>query len=175
MNRLIVRAERGPQGLFMYQFECLCRNRLRYDPGLGAMSQDPAYDDAWREWILDVRRDIGIIELADLIYVVSENVNVVRLDGQDIVPGKPPLFGLREGRIAFANRQKDPLYLFAAMQRQLNYPAVPRQQKFEEEAALVTQLQRRVDRMEARLKLLEEEQRGASTSPNSTAGKCRQN
>src|SRR5689334_15344726 len=34
-------AGKGPQGLFMYQFECLCRNRLRYDPGLGAMAKDP--------------------------------------------------------------------------------------------------------------------------------------
>ena len=27
------------QGMFMYQFECLCRNRLRYERGLDAMAR----------------------------------------------------------------------------------------------------------------------------------------
>ena len=49
------RAEgRTPQGLFLYQFECLCRNRLGYDRGLEAIAEDPVFDDAWREWILTV-------------------------------------------------------------------------------------------------------------------------
>ena len=59
-------------GLFLYQFEALCRNRLRYDPGLKAISEDPAYDEPWRTWILTVRRQVGIIDLADMIYVRSE-------------------------------------------------------------------------------------------------------
>ena len=60
------------QGLFVYQFEVLCRNRLGYDVGLDAMSRDPAYDEPWRNWILTVRRQIGIVDLADLIFVRSE-------------------------------------------------------------------------------------------------------
>ena len=36
------------------------------------------------------------------------------------------LFGEQEGRIAYASRKKDPVYFFAAMQRHLNYPKVPR-------------------------------------------------
>ena len=37
-------------------------------------------------------------------------------------PEKPMLFGEKEGKIAWANRKKDPLYLFAALQRHLGYP-----------------------------------------------------
>jgi len=59
------------EGLFMYQFETLCRNRLRYDRGLDAISVDPMYNEDWREWIQTVRRQIGIVEFADLIYVRS--------------------------------------------------------------------------------------------------------
>ena len=35
------------------------------------------------------------------------------------------LFGEKEGKIARANRGRDPLFLFAASQRQLAYPKVP--------------------------------------------------
>ena len=59
-------------GLFFFQFEALCRNRLKYDPGLKAVSQDPAYDEPWRSWVLTVRRQVGIVDLADLVYVRSE-------------------------------------------------------------------------------------------------------
>ena len=41
-------------------------------------------------------------------------------------PPVPPLFGEKEGKIAKASRGRDPLYLFAALQRQLGYPEVPR-------------------------------------------------
>ncbi len=40
------------QGIFLYQFESLCRNRLGYDRGLEADCRDPAFDAHWREWIL---------------------------------------------------------------------------------------------------------------------------
>jgi hypothetical protein len=40
-----------PPGLFVFQFETLCRNRLGYDTGLQKMAGDPIYDDAWRSWI----------------------------------------------------------------------------------------------------------------------------
>ena len=41
----------SPQGIFLYQFETLCRNRLGYDRGLEAIAGDEIYDDDWREWI----------------------------------------------------------------------------------------------------------------------------
>ena len=67
----------------------------------------------------------------------------------------------KEGRIALANRRKDPLLLFAALQRHLGYPAVPRLEPPDSLPQLLPQLMRRVERLEMRLKLLEEEQRGA--------------
>ncbi|MDX1948232.1 MAG: hypothetical protein SFU86_22770 [Pirellulaceae bacterium] len=150
-----------PQGLFMYQFECLCRNRLKYDPGLAAIADDPLYDDDWRTWIRDLRLRIGMVDFADMIYVRSQ-FNIIHLTkpGQPPpVPEKPLLFGEKEGKIAWANRRKDPLYLFSALQRHLGYPPVPRPKRPDESANLVPLLQVRVERLEARLKLLEDEQK----------------
>ncbi|HEV3023794.1 MAG TPA: hypothetical protein VGX76_15070 [Pirellulales bacterium] len=150
------------QGAFLYQFECLCRNRLGYDQGLAAMSRDPIYDDNWREWILTVRRQVGIVEIADMIFVRSEHyAQERRRRGLDCEgPEKPVLFGEKEGKIALANRQRDPLYLFSALERHLNYPSVPRPKPVDETKQLLPNLLRRVDRLEARIKLLEEEQKG---------------
>lgn len=156
------------QGLFLYFFEALCRNRLGYDPGLEAVSQDPSFDDPWREWILTVRRQIGLVELPDLIYVRSEYYHQRQTEsdstqraGSSASSESPPcLFGLREGRIAWANRLKDPLILFAALHRQLGYPQVPRTKRADPEERLLPTLARRVEQLESRLKLLEEEQRG---------------
>ena len=113
-------------GAFMYQFEALCRNRLRYEKGLDAMAQDPIYDADWRKWLETVRRQVGIVDLADLVYVRSQhyaNERIRRLGELDT--SEPILFGEKEGKIALANRRKDPLYLFAALQRHLGYPRVP--------------------------------------------------
>ncbi|HVC97482.1 MAG TPA: hypothetical protein VND64_27615 [Pirellulales bacterium] len=150
------------QGAFLYQFECLCRNRLGYDQGLAAMARDPIYDEAWSEWILTVRRQVGIVELADLIYVRSDHyVQQRRRAGLDLAgPEKPVLFGEKEGKIALANHQRDPLLLFAALERHLGYPTVPRPKPVDEAKQLLPNLLRRVDRLEAKIKLLEEEQKG---------------
>jgi hypothetical protein len=150
-----------PQGEFLFQFETLCRNRLNYDRGLAAMAQDPIYDQAWRNWILIVRRQVGLVELADLIFVRSAYYKPHRRDLLvDDASLFQPLFGEKEGRIAHANRRKDPLLLFAALQRQLGYPVVPRLQPVGETIDLLPQIARRLERMEARVKLLEEEQKG---------------
>jgi hypothetical protein len=66
-------AEPTRPGIFLYQFEALCRNRLGYDRGLDAVARDPAFDQTWREWIQKVRRQIGMVDIADLIYVHSEH------------------------------------------------------------------------------------------------------
>jgi hypothetical protein len=184
------------QGIFLYQLEAISRNRLGYDRGLEAVAGDPAFDETWRDWIRKLRRQIGMVDIADLIYVHSEyywqrqggeeSLNRGAVDSSDVsdggeavdklsqadvsprrVPSNPArdgeaavLFGEREGRIALANRHKDPLYLFSSLQRQLGYPAVPKQKAADKEQALLPQLARRLEQLEMRLKILEEEQRG---------------
>src|SRR5438552_13261240 len=137
-----------PQAMFMFQFECLCRNRLKYDPGLAAVAGDPIYDENWRQWISDLRLRIGMVDFADMIYVRSQ-FNIIhrtRPGEPPPEPEKPLLFGEKEGKIAWANRQKDPLYLFAALQRQLGYPAVPRGRRPEESVNLLPLLTPQVQR-----------------------------
>ena len=152
-----------PQGVFLYQFECLCRNRLGYDKGLEAVAGDPIFPDDWREWIITVRRQVGIIDFADMIYVRSERyLQDRRRQGLTTAEGaeKPALFGEREGRIAWANRRKDPLHLFAALHRQLGYPAIPRLEPIDRTPEIIPSLIRRLERLETRIKLVEEEQKG---------------
>jgi len=144
-----------PQGIFVYQFETLCRNRLGYDLGLEAIAGAPAFDQDWRDWILTVRRQIGIVDFADLIYVRSEHYQP-REDEQR----RPVLFGRKEGQIALAHRRKDPLLLFSALQRHLGYPSVPRAAEEETQRYVIPMLQRRIERLESRIRLLEEEIRG---------------
>lgn len=150
-------------GLFMYQFESLCRNRLKYDTGLQAIANDPFYDAAWRDWILEVRRQVGLVDFADMIYVRSEHLITRRRqlrEESELPAAHVILFGEKEGKIAFANRQRDPLYLFAALQRHLGYPAVPRAKIVEDPGETLQGIARRLDRIEVRMKFLEEEQRG---------------
>ena len=149
------------QGLFLFQFESLCRNRLQYDSGLLAISEDPAYDRDWKEWILVVRHQVGIIDFADMLYVRSQHYFDRQQEGGGGAtnPANPILFGVREGKIALANRQKDPLFLFAALQRQLNYPEVPQPKPFDNAPLQIVQMSRRLEQLAQRLKLVEEEQR----------------
>lgn len=150
-----------PQGVFVFQFEAISRNRLGYDRGLTAMADDPIFDAAWREWVLTIRRQIGMVDFADLLYVRSELY--IKQRGQFAeanAPLPPALFGEKEGRIALANRRKDPLLLFSALQRHLGYPAVSRPKVSEDPQALLKLLTRRMDKLELRMKLQEEESRG---------------
>jgi hypothetical protein len=75
-------------------------------------------------------------------------------------PPVPPLFGEKEGKIARANLGRDPLYLFAALQRQLGYPEVPRPRPRDDVGVKVEALEAKVRDLQQRLKLLEMEQRG---------------
>jgi hypothetical protein len=147
------------------------------------MAKDPAYDADWQKWIRQARRQIGMVDLADIIYVHSEHYwqRQNSRDGQtppaggpglptddaddlgvadDRAPVRLVLFGEREGRIALANRRKDPLYLFNSLHRQLGYPEVPRPKPDESGQTLLPQLARRLEQLETRIKLVEEEQRG---------------
>jgi hypothetical protein len=146
--------------MFFLQFETLCRNRLDYDKGLQAMSGDSVYDEAWQKWILKVRHQIGVIDLADLVYVHSDYY--LRVQSQKADEFQKPeviLFGEKEGRIALANRLKEPLYLFSALQRQLGYPAIPRPKNASSADEMIPKLRRQLEQVESRLKLLEDEQR----------------
>ena len=149
-------------GLFIYQFECVARNRLGYDGGLTAAAADPFYDDVWKDWIIRVRGRLGAADFANLIYFRSEeHVEQVRrrLQNPDWRPEYAILFGRSEGRIARANRGKDPLYMFAALQRQLGYPRVPRVEPKTADK-LPPALEARLMRLEKRITLLEAETKG---------------
>ncbi len=149
-------------GLFIYQFECISRNRLGYDAGLRAVAADPYYDEPWSDWIRRIAGRLGVADFADLVYYRSEeHVEDVRRRAQnpDWQPETILLFGRSEGRIARANRGKDPLYMFAALQRQLGYPRVP---KARPKAAdkLPPAVEGRLQRLEKRITLLEAETKG---------------
>ena len=108
-----------------------------------------------------MRRKIGTVTLADLVYVHSEHYlqQQSKRGLESFEVAEPILFGEKEGKIALANRRKEPLYFFSALQRQLKYPPVPKPKKVDENADLVPRLVRQIDRLEIRMKLLEEEQR----------------
>jgi hypothetical protein len=148
-------------GLFVYQFEALCRNRLGYERGLLSMAGDPFYDADWRAWIDLVRLQAGTIDFAELLYVRSHwYVTEKRRSEPNYEPRVPALFGEKEGKIARASIGRDPLFLFAALQRQLGYPEVPRSRPRDDLSAQVEALRAKLRQMEQRLMLLESEVRG---------------
>ncbi len=150
-------ARSDAMSLFFFQLEVLCRHRLSYDKGLQAMATDSYYDDDWKQWMLDARKKLGFVDIADLIYVHSQYYAAqVKAGGE--MPD-PILFGEKEGRIALANRRKDPLFLFSALQRQLDYPKVPLPVKADPNADLLPRMARLVEQLTTRVKLLEDEQR----------------
>lgn len=151
----------SPQGLFIYQFEAVARNRLGYEKSLIAIAADPIYDEHWREWITFVRRQIGLYQFADLLYLRSEYYLQQRQkEGTESEEAVKPLFGEKEGKIAWANRTREPVFLFAALERHLNYPTVPRPTPRDESQARIPELVRAVQNLESRVKLLEDEARG---------------
>jgi hypothetical protein len=150
-----------PAGLFVYQFEVLSRNRLRYDDGLSGMAGDPVYDAAWIDFLDTVRAQVGLIDFGELIFLRSELwLQEQRRRDPGFASALAPLFGEKEGKIARAHRGRDPLYLFAALQRQLDYPEVPRPRPRDDAAAKIGTLEARIRELEKRLHLLESEVRG---------------
>lgn len=170
----------GPAGLFVFQFESISRNRLGYSPGLDAMAADPYYSEDWSDYISTLRARLGDVDFADLIYVRSAYFLAERrrqLQDPDYPPKFPILFGEKEGKIARANRGRDPMYLFSALQRQLGYPEVPRPKRPDELEARVALLELKIKELENRLKMSEAEGKGADVdigqfrvNPEDTAG-----
>jgi hypothetical protein len=158
----------SPSGMFVYQFECIARNRLGYSQGLKAMSMDPLYSDDWTRWIVRLSNELGSKELAEVVYTASQhfyNRRTTQSAGKSApvaATTSPPttLFGDQEGRIAKANIGRDPLFFFAALQRQLDYPVVPRSQKADAFRKLDPTLEARFNKLEQRLKIVEMETKG---------------
>lgn len=149
-------------GLFVYQFETLCRNRLGYLDGVGAMAGDPAYDPAWRHYLDTVGRQVGVVDFAELVYLRSElYVRDQRRTNPGYEPPVDPLFGEKEGKIAKASLGRDPLFLFAALQRQLGYPEVPRPRPRDDAGSRLDAVVVKLREMESRIRLLEGELRGS--------------
>ncbi|MDA1015188.1 MAG: hypothetical protein O3A00_12135 [Planctomycetota bacterium] len=159
------RAESPPlAGLFVYQFECIARNRLGYEAGMFAMAHDPMYPEEWRDWILKARRRLGETDFPNLIYhrsqhYVTEQRRRTRNDQFELAA--PVLFGEQEGRMAKASIGRDPLFLFAALQRQLGYPAVPKPVAKPLEPDIPLVIERRLQRLELRLQMLETDEESA--------------
>lgn len=157
----------SPSGMFVYQFECIARNRLGYSEGLKAMAMDPLYSDEWTRWIVRLSNELGSRELAEVVYLASQHFSNRRTtqSSNKALPAPPAnapvmLFGDQEGRIAKANIGRDPLFFFAALQRQLDYPVVPRSLKADAYQKLDPALEARFNKLEQRLKIVEMETKG---------------
>jgi hypothetical protein len=149
-------------GLFVYQFETIARNRLGYLEGTAAVAADPLYDEDWRKFIAGLPRQVGDIDFADLIYLRSTLYEREhRRANPEYHAPLPPLFGEKEGKIAKASRGRDPLYLFAALQRQLGYPEVPRFKQRDDARTKLEKIEAKLRELETRLKLAESELRGS--------------
>jgi hypothetical protein len=149
-------------GLYTYQFEAIARNRLGYSDGLIAMAEDPHYDPEWARYLDIVRRQVGVIDFGDLLYLRSELYEKdQRRQNPEWQPPHPALFGEKEGKIAKASRGRDPLYLFAALQRQLGYPEVPKMSKRDDLTVKFEIITNKLRELETRLRLAESELRGS--------------
>ena len=180
------------QGLFLYQFEALCRNRLGYDRGLEAVARDPAFDDDLAR--LDPHRaaadrhgrsggpDLRAQRVLSSAMRASEpgrprpRAETLRENELQMMTGssgpRTPRLALRATQLRSSSSasaraaSRWPIaarirsILFASLHRQLGYPEVPRPQIADTEQALLPQLARRMEQLETRLKLVEEEQRG---------------
>jgi hypothetical protein len=85
-----------PAGMFVYQFETISRNRLGYDEGLDGMARDPLYDQNWRDFLGWVRRQVGVVDFSDLVYLRSEFFVRQRRSDSGYEPPLMPLFGEKE-------------------------------------------------------------------------------
>jgi hypothetical protein len=149
-------------GLFIYQFETIARNRLGYLDGFAALAAEPMYDADWRAYITALPRQVGDIDFCDLVYVRSELfIQEQRRMNPAFEPSVAAIFGEKEGKIAKASRGRDPLYLFAALQRQLGYPEVQRFRERDDSKTKWDVVLTKLRELETRIKLAEGELRGS--------------
>ena len=88
--------------------------RLPFDR-TSAMAKDPIFDPDWSEWIYIVRRQVGIVDLADLIFGERSLFRAVSATWPKVMRS---LATKRADRWAIGT---NPLLLFAALQRHLGY------------------------------------------------------
>ena len=67
----------------------------------------------------------------------------------------------KEGKIAKASRGREPVYLFAALQRQLGYPEVPKPNQRDDLKTKLDVITTKLKELEQRLRLAEGEIRGS--------------
>ena len=128
---------------------------------MSSIAADPIFNSDWKEWILKSRLDLGTIDFANMIYQKSQfYVDQRERRGQKLDENFVPLFGRQEARNAKANVGKDPVYMFAAFQRQLKYPAVPRPKREATELVLHPLLELRIQQIEKQLQMLDAETKG---------------
>jgi hypothetical protein len=60
-------------GLFIFQLETISRNRLGYDGGIKAMHGDPYYNTDWRAFLLTLKEQLGLFDMADIIFAPVRN------------------------------------------------------------------------------------------------------
>ena len=80
--------ELTPAGLFVYQFEALSRNRLGYDQGLESLAADPFYNEDWRAFLEMVRRQVGVVDFADLRVKLAKHRSQTHLAGRNHFRGQ---------------------------------------------------------------------------------------
>ena len=150
-----------PAGLFIFEIETMSRNRLGYMEGLKRLQLDSFFDDDWCQYLELVRAQLGSRELPELVFARSESfVTLRRREDPDYEPSFDVLFGEREGRIAQANIGRDPMFFFAALQRQLGYPEVPRPPKQDSTTGRLEKFARTILRLEEKLRVIEQELHG---------------
>ncbi len=148
-------------GLFVYQFKALSRNRLGYDGGLLNMALDPQYDENWRAFLQMVRQQVGVVDFADIIYIRSDlYVKDQRREHPDYEPSVQPLFGDKEGRIAKANRGRDPLYLFWRCSVSSAIPKCPGPSLADDLESKIEALRVKFRELEMRVKVIDAELKG---------------
>ena len=131
--------------------------------GAGALPMLTKKDFSFiKDYIAFTRRQMGVIDLGQLVYLRSElYVADVRRSEPGYEPPVPPVFGVKEGRIAKASRGREPVYLFSALQRQLGYPEVPKPHQRDDLKTRLDAITAKLKELEMRLRLAEGELRGS--------------
>ena len=124
------------------------------------MQGDPSYDAVKREYVDTVRRQIGLVDFPDLIFLRSDYY--VELCNGGRIRNTQPRWGAAFRRLVQARKRtltagRDPLYPFAAAQRQLGYPEVPRPKPRRHGFGRSRRCRRKLREMDLRIKLMESE------------------
>ena len=150
-----------PAGLFIYQFECIARNRLGYDRGMKAIADDPFYDKTWRDWILKARLRLGTTDFGQLIYYRSEQYLAERRKRTPAYkPSYPILFSVQEDGSPRPTGGRIRCTCSPRCSGKSAIPRAPRLRAKEPGPIIHPALEQRLQRIETRLKILDSEVKG---------------